>query len=104
MPVVAEGPKPDAAATPRQGRSSLGASTSRQVATVRGGPVRQEDRCHAQHHNQDCEPEAEDGPVEGDTEVRVEGSHGAEGGQRGKANGHDDRQAGPEHDRAEDAD
>ncbi len=104
MPVVAAGPKPDAAASARQGRSPLGASASRQVATVRGRPVRQEDRCHAEHHDQDREPEAEDGPVEGDTEVRVEGSHGAEGGQRGETDGHADRQDGPEHDRAEDAD
>ena len=71
---------------------------------MRGGPVRQEDRSRSEDHHQDREPEAEDSPVEGDTEVRVKGSHGTEGGQGGETDGHDDRQDSPEHDRAEDAD
>ena len=47
MPVVAEGPKPGAAATRDEGRNPLGASASRPGVTVRGGLVRREDRSRA---------------------------------------------------------
>ena len=50
------------------------------------------------------EPEPEDGPVEGDADVGVDGPDRADRGQRGQPYGDPDCQECPGHDRAENAD
>lgn len=66
--------------------------------------IGQRDRGGTEDAYEHRQPDAEHCPVESNPPVGVDGTYGAHGGQRGKADGHADRHQRAEEHRAENAD